>query len=246
MKLSTWIPAALAIALATTIGGRVIAATVAPYTEQFPTDAAQWLNGDSSGFGNFVPSGGPDGSSHISASLNTQAFGNGVSRVVFRGNSTTTPSIHASGDKFVGDWLGGGINRFSAWVYHEAEVPLPFFARFASVFGFPATAAINGTIVQPNTWTQLNFVINPGQIGTTLFPETDVPDENLSYFNQTFSNPGLGRIQIGFNVPASMANSPTSFVYRLDQVSVNTPEPATMLMIGIAAGVAVLRRRRRD
>jgi hypothetical protein len=243
MKLSTLIPASLAYALAVSVAGVSIAATVTPFTEHFISDSAQWLNGDSTGFANFESSGGPDGSSYISASLNTQAFASGVSRVVFRGNSTTSPPIHASSDRFAGDWLAGGINHFSAWAYHEAPEPLPFFARFASAFGFPGTAVIDGTIVQPNTWTKLSYIISPSQIGTTLFPEAIDPNENLSYFNQTFSN--FGRIQIGFNVPASMANSSTSFVYAIDQVSVNTPEPATWLMFSAAVGVGALSRRRR-
>ena len=100
--------------------------------------------------------------------------------------------------------------------------------------------------MQPLTWTKLDYIIDPSQIGLTLTPETQPPATDLSTFNDTFTN--VGRVQIGFNVPASMASSPTSYVYALDQVSVSivpVPEPGSLFLVlsGIAMGLNCRRRR---
>jgi hypothetical protein len=83
-------------------------------------------------------------------------------------------------------------------------------------------------------------------IGTTLFPE-GAPQDNLTTFNGTFTD--VERIQIGFNTPASMALSATSYKYGVDQISVYTgeiPEPATWCLGLCAVGLVMLRRRRQS
>jgi len=131
-------------------------------------------------------------------------------------------------------------------VYHEAPFSLPFFVRFATTFAFPGTNGIDGNLVAPNTWTQLNFDIVPSQIGVTLFPETEEPLEMLDYFEQSFSS--FGRFQIGFITPASMAMSSKSYRYAIDQVSISgprVPEPASWFLALCASCLALIRRRRR-
>jgi hypothetical protein len=125
-------------------------------------------------------------------------------------------------------------------VYHEAPVALPYFARFAAAAGFPGTAAHDGTLVQPFTWTKLSYIIDPSQIGSTLTPEA-APGSELATYNSTFSN--VGRVQIGFTAPASMANSANAYLYAIDHVSA-VPEPTTAFLL-LAAAVFTISLRKR-
>jgi hypothetical protein len=243
MRFGSFVLIALFVTLATNLTHPSYAAPVDPYTENFATDSAQWLNGPQTGFANWVASGGPDGSSYISASMDTVGTTLDGAKVLFRGNSTTSPPIHASNDEFLGDWLAGGIGQFSVYVYHEAPEALPYFARFAKSTGFPGVAAEEGTLVQPFTWTKLNYGINPSQIGSTLFPETTTPGTELATYNSVFTD--IGRVQIGFSVPASMVGSANTYLYAIDQVSVAIPEPASAVLLVAGAFAANVRRRRR-
>lgn len=215
------------------------AAPVDAYTEEFATNHANWVYGPGAGLGfaTWASNGGPGGSSHISASLDTASSSAGNSLVVFQGRLNN----NASNGEFVGSWLDGGIYRLSGWVRHNAPESLPFFARVTNTAGFPGVAIIDGTVVPPNTWTKLQYEINPGQIGVTVIPETVPPATDLSTYNAVFSN--VGRVQFGFNVPSAMANSSTSYVYQLDQVSA-VPEP-TGLGLALAGLAFVLFGRQR-
>ena len=81
-------------------------ALLVPFTENFASGASNWLNG-SSAAPDWSATGGVDGGGYISApgAISSGGFGT----IVFRGNA----SADASGDAFVGDWLGGllGMNR---------------------------------------------------------------------------------------------------------------------------------------
>jgi len=240
MKLHRLWPVALVALLAAPAPLLSLAAPVAPFTEEFPTDPAQWTDGPPTGFATWVLSGGPSGASdgYIAAPADATALPENASVVLFRGNSTTSPSIHASGDKFAGDWLNGGINQFSAWVFNGSPYSVPLFARFTQPSGGTGVAAFNGTTAAPNSWTQLSFVIAPSEINTTLFPEGP-----SSLYSSVFGN--MGRIQIGFNVPAAMATAGGGvYTFGLDKVAVNTPEP-TSLLLGLGAAAFVATRRRR-
>lgn len=241
MKLSRLRSAALAALVGASAPSLLWAAPVAPFTEEFPTDAAQWTDGPPTGFATWVSSGGPGGAgdSYISAVGNTVSSSENDSIVLFRGNSTTSPENHASGDKFAGSWLDGGINNFSAWVFNGSPYPVPLFARFAQPGGGAGVAAMNGIIAAPNSWTQLSLAIAPGEINTTLFPEG-----SPTLYTSVFGN--MGRIQVGFNVPKAMADAGGGvYTFGLDKVAVNTPEP-TSLLLGLGAAAFVMTRRRRS
>ena len=244
MKFRSLIPAAL-VALSAIVGPTAYAAPVDPYTENFATDAALWQDGPQTGFATWNAAGGPDGSSYISATMNTTGTAENGSKIVFRGQPVGTPpnQLPPSNGEFTGDWIAGGINHFSVYVYHTAPVALEYFARIAVPGGFPAVAAEEGSLVQPSTWTKLDYIIHPNQIGTTLTPEAVVPGTELATYNTVFSN--VGRIQIGFSAPASLANNATPYFYAIDQVSVGVPEPGTAVLLMVGAAATVFSRRRR-
>ena len=239
MKICTRISTALVSGFALLTTSSATAVPVDAYAESFPGTNANWVYGpgSGSGFATWESTGGPDSSSHISASMNTASSATNSSLVLFQGRLNN----NASNGEFVGSWLDGGIYRLSAWVRHNAPESLPYFARITNTAGFPGAGIIDGTLVAPNTWTKLEYDIDVSKIGTTIIPETVPPATDLSTYISVFSN--VGRVQFGFNVPASMANSSTSYVYQLDQVSV-VPEPAAVVLVLSSAGLAWMRRRR--
>ncbi len=206
----------------------------APFIENFASSVANWADGSGADLATFVGSGGPDGSGYVSTTSTAFNVADGSGVVLFRGQD----EFNSSGHAFEGDWLTGGINHFSAYVWHNAPVSLPFFVRFATASNFPGTNAVDVTPVPPNTWTQLNFDIVPSQINVSLFPEGPP-----SVFDATFSS--VGHIQIGYEAPAGFGADPNTYSFGLDQVSISTPEPAgCVLALGFAA-IGFIRRRSR-
>jgi hypothetical protein len=208
------------------------AAPVAPFTENFATSASGWTDGVPVGFANFVASGGPDGSGYASLNANTTGSAFDAAKIIFRGQDET----NASNLAFVGDWLAGGIIRYSMYVRHNAPVDVPFFVRFAQPDNSPGVTTIDEPVVAPNTWTKLEWYINPntGKLAAEGPP---------SFFNMVFND--MGHIQVGIVVPQALANSGSTYTYDIDQVSVsNVPEPASLVFVGVAAVCGLARRRR--
>lgn len=240
MKLHRLLTAVL-IALAAITSIRVSnAASVTPYTEEFTTDAAQWTDGVPTGFATWVASNGPNGASdsYIAAPAKSTGLAANSSLILFRGNSTASPENHASGDRFAGSWIDGGINNFSAWVFNGSPFATTYFARFTGPGGGPGVAATNDTLVQPSTWTQIEFLISPSQINSTIFVEGPP-----SLYNTVFGN--LGRVQIGVNVSAALAAAGGgTYTYGIDKISVGVPEPSSLLL-GLGAAMYGFAGRRR-
>ena len=226
---------AFSLALLAVVAGTISqsAFAIVPYTENFTTDAANWRDGAGAAAATWVASGGPDGSSYIASTASAFFLDEGDPVVVFRGQD----GFNSSADAFVGNWLGSGLNQFSTWVRHDAPVALDFFVRFATPGNFPGTAADKSALIAPNTWTKLSYEIAPAHINEYLFPEGPP-----SFFGSTFSN--VGNIQVGYSVPAGFGLINSSFNYALDQPSIQTPEPASVLLAMSFAAIAFMRRRR--
>jgi MYXO-CTERM domain-containing protein len=232
MRLTTWIPALILVSI-TAANINKSFATV-PFTEDFSFSASNWYDNGPTNPATFVAVGGPGGGSYASATASGFNVADDQPVVVFRGQDELNSSSHA----FEGNWLTSGINHFSAFVKHDGPISLPFFVRFATPSNFPGTAAEDGTLVPPNTWTQLSYDIVPSNIDVSLFPEGPP-----SFFNSTFSN--LGHIQIGYSVPAGFGADANSYAFGVDKISISSvPEPASYLVAlgGLATGLLWRRR----
>ena len=142
--------------------------------------------------------------------------------VLFRAHDEFGGSGSSDG-AFVGNWITDGVREISAQVRHNAPVPLNYFVRASGPFNFPGSTAVQFVPVIPNVWTEVTFDVSPssGQIVTF---------EGTSY-NAVFSN--IGHVQLGITIPAGFESNPTPFTFDLDQVTIQTPEPSTLLLAGI-------------
>ncbi len=200
-------------------------AGVVPFTETFTNDSSNWFNSPGLAPVDWVSNGGPDDSAFVTTTLNFEGLGAGDPAVLFRGHD----EFNSSGGAFVGDWVSSGVSGFSAFVRHDADVPLNYFVRFASPSNFPGANNIFFIPVASDTWTNVSAAL----------PNPNLIFEGPFSYAQVFGN--IGHIQIGVSVPASFAGTDTPVRFDLDSVSV-VPEPATLGML-IVGGAMALRRR---
>lgn len=201
------------------------AATV-PFTENFTTDNANWKNAASADLA-YLASGGPDSSSYVTGTFSFATSLANDTPVLLRGQD----NFNASGDAFVGNWISDGVTELTAYVRHNAPMPLNFFARIVSSANFPGAIAVDFVPVLPNTWTQVTF-----DVSATSFQFVSFEGSN---YNAVFSN--IGNVQLGVSVPAGLAGYTPAVTFDLDQPSI-TPEPASLGLLA-AGGLALLRRR---
>ncbi len=205
------------------------AATV-PFTEDFSAGAANWFV-DSAGTTApmFNATGGPDGGSFVSSSLNFGGLAVMDAPLILRGQD----NFGSSGGAFQGDWLGEGVTELSFWVRHDSDVPVSFFARMAPVnFNFPGAIALSFVPVPGGEWTLVTFGI--GLSNPAIIAEDGTLDTE-------FDN--VGKIQIGLSVPEGLAGVDDTFTFDLDKVSI-VPEPASLALLG-AGTIAFLARKRK-
>lgn len=221
----------LSVAFVSTAGS---AFAVTNFTETFNTNASGWLNG-ASGAPIYNATGGVGDSGYISyapADFNSGSGGFGDPlALMFRGNA----AADASGDAFVGDWLGSGVITLSLTFQHNYTESLNFYARIGGTGG--AGASLTNTVVftiAPNTWT------------TITIPITDSNPPFASYgsstFNGVFAN--VQNLQFGLYLPANTDIS--GLVVGLDNVTIAVPEPTAAVMFGLGLGVIALRRQRKN
>ena len=207
-------------------------ALTVPYTEDFASDVAGWINTANAPL-TFNAAGGPDGGSHASTTLNYFGFSNpfGGGPVAFRAHD----NLNASGDAYVGDWVTGGVQLVTAWVKQDTGVDLTFFLRVAGSFNFPGAVVGNTGAVPSGVWTQVSWVIDPNDPACT--------GEGVSCAQALAS---VGNLQIGTNAPASLVALNQSFALAIDKVSISSvPEPGTALLAAFGLlGLGALSRRR--
>jgi hypothetical protein len=193
-----------------------------PFTEDFTTGPANWGDNTTLNLLTHVASGGPDGGAYASTSKSLQNLGD-QTIVLFRAQD----EFNSSGHAFEGNWISQGVGQFSAYVRHNAPLPLSFFGRFSAPANFPGGTAVKFAPVLPNTWTQLNFDIRASNPEFVTFEG--------SSFETVFSN--VGHIQLGVSVPAALGANPTAFTFDIDKASITpaVPEPSTLVLLILAA-----------
>jgi len=203
-------------------------AALVPFTEHFAADASRWRDTSGTTELSWVAAGGPDGSSYVFENFNFVSTTPGATPALFRAHD----AFDSSDDAFVGDWIADGVTVFSAFVRHDAPLPLTFFTRFASSANFPGAVGLNFAPVPPNTWTEIAVGIFAGN-PQFIFEGTD--------FATVFSN--VGNLQIGMLVPDALVGADVTVAFDLDQPAI-VPEPATAALGLLAAAILLAARRR--
>lgn len=209
-------------------------ALTVPFTENFTSDVASWRDGNSNPL-TWVEDGGPDGSSHASGGYNYLGFSNpfGGGPVTFRGQA----GFGSSGGAFGGDWLSAGVNELTAWVRHEAGVPLTFFLRLATAGNFPGATWDSPTLVESGEWTLVRFDLDPS---APCEPEFPGPPGSGSC---AAALANVGNVQIGTSAPESLTSQDRVVPLAIDQITI-VPEPGSLVLATFGlAGLGVLRRR---
>lgn len=212
-----------AMALAFMFVDLATAGPVSAFTEDFAIDAAQWRDSTGASTLGWAPNGGPDGGAYVATSMNFVGTASNATPILFRAHDEFNSSLGA----FVGDWVAGGVNTFSAYVHHDAPMALNFFVRFSGPENFPASAKVFVIPVAPNTWTELSMPL----------PDPTLVFEGPFSYGQVFSN--IGHVQMGVSAQG-IAGQDQTIHFGLDKVSI-IPEPATLLLLG-AGGLAVFQR----
>ena len=220
---------ALGAALVATASSASALSTL-PFTEDFTSNVSGWINTANAPL-TFQASGGPDGGSYASTTLNYFGFSSpfGGGPVVFRGHDQQ----NASGDAFVGDWVAGGVTVVTAWVKQDTGVDLTFFLRVASSFNFPGAVIGNTGSVPSGVWTQVSWVIDPN--------DPACQGEGVTCAQALAT---VGNIQFGTSAPSALTTQNVAFTLSIDKISI-IPEPGTALLAGFGLlGLGALGRRK--
>ena len=207
-----------------------VQALILDYTEDFTSGTSGWLNGSSAAPA-WSPTGGVDGGGYISA-LGAIATGS-VDNTVFRAPAS------ASDSAFSGDFGGlicipidGGwqcLDRFSAYLSHDAPMALNFRVRFDA--GLDGVASTIDYSVPSGGWHKIEVPIYPMSFqsyGGGTFEGIFDQIENVDFVLSATQNPST----VGQTYHVS-----------LDRVA-TVPEPGTLGLVasGLAASFLVRRR----
>ena len=215
-----------------------------PFTEAFATDAANWAIDPAGTAAAWNGSGGPANGTFIAraGSGPDTGFGQFVSGpVLFRGQD----GFDSSGDRFVGDWLTGGVGSFSIDVFHNHSAAMLFQVRLANPNNSPGASSVNVS-VSPGAWTTLNVPLVDSAAVFQTYGQLGNPPA-ASAFGQIFSS--IGNIQVGL-APGQVGGTGLGSSVTLGMANPSiaaVPEPATWAMLGaagVAAGMFWLRRLR--
>lgn len=216
-----------------------LAATV-PVVENFETDASDWTDAAQVPL-TFHASGGPDGSSYVSGSFTfahlteAQVGSQGGSPLVIRGQTEPLLGINASDGALFGNWLEDGVAEFRVMVRHNAPEPLSMYIRFAAPSNSPYVIANIADPIPSNEWTELIVPISADNPQWTY---------HFGGYPWPFSPQGVGVIQLGVAMPASLAGDPGVFSLDIDSIGLYpVPEPSAWVSL-TAMCVALLLTRR--
>jgi len=130
------------------------------------------------------------------------------------------------------------VSHLTAYVRHDAPLPLDFFVRIATSANSPAVSFTLPQPVPAGVWTPIDFWID---FANPLHTNEGSP--SMAFYNNVLSN--VGNVQIGVLTPGALQGTAPLYKFALDRVSI-VPEPASAILAMFVAGFGwILRRPRR-
>lgn len=207
--------------------------TIVWFEEDFNDNTASWKNENSATGADLT---------HVAAGgISNSGFG--TTNFAFSSGSPFGATIFRAQDEFnssdlnyAGDWLAANVVEVKVNVRHNLPVANTFSIRTSLAGNSPGTGPAGGIVVQPNTWTELSFLvedfIGQGPPGTNEMVLSDV-----------------GHFQVTAGVPYAPTDSEyfTPFSYEIDSVSfiVEVPEPTSAALVCLMAVAGTFVRNRR-
>lgn len=182
-------------------------ATIAPFTEEFVSGAANWRQSDGISSLAWTASGALDGSAFAGASFNFVNQPANATPIIFRGSTT----YGTSGGAIFGDYRIDPVARVRVTVRQNSTSPLTFFARFSP--GAAGAVALATTPVMPGRWQTLTFDIAP--TSPLIYEGPGVT------YTTVFTN--VARVQFGVMVPQALAGVDQNFQFDIDNIALLPP-----------------------
>ena len=189
------------------------------YIEDFTASAANWANFNSSGTLTHFASGGPDGGGYASGPRSFSGLPNGPTDVTVILRARPGGIWNSSNNEFSRNWAAEGISDVSAYVRHDAPVPLTYFLRVAAGVGSPGHVYTAGISVPSGQWTPISFNVLPTS------PQLVSPENGT--WETVFGGDVARHVQFGVFVPTGFSADATAFNFAIDKVTISTPEPAS-------------------
>ncbi len=214
--------------LAITVTASTASAAVVGFHESFTSGSANWRGASSATTLSWSSSGGPGDASYVTSihNLSTTQAG-GYPQTVIRASASAGSSALA----YAGNWAAEGVTGVSFWFRHNLAESLMMTLRVASPQNYPAASAYDGVSIAANTWTLVEFDLRATGGEWASF-------EGTSY-GVALSN--VGNMQIGFQVPASLAGQNINGSFDMTGFSV-VPAPGAIALVALSGLVS--RRRR--
>lgn len=200
------------------------------FVETFSAGAANWRNSNGASVLAWSPSGGPGDAAFVSGTFNlASTTPGGFPPTVIR----AAASYGSSGGAYVGDWISAGITTVSFLFRHDLPQAITVTGRFATPVNTPGASVVSSSAVLPQTWTRVTFDVRAGS--------PDIVSLGGGTYSAVFSN--IGNIQLGFNVPASLAGQDLTGTFSMTDFSI-VPGPGALALISVACRWSRRRRER--
>lgn len=204
-------------------------ASIVGFVESFDNDSANWRNFNGGAVLDWFSTGGPDGSSYASSVFNLSGTTpGGFPPTVIRAQT----NFNSSNSAYVGNWIAAGVTGVSFDIRHDLSEAVTLTGRFATPANNPGASTVSQTVIAPNQWTTITFDLTEGS--------ADIISFGSGNYQSIFSN--IGNIQIGFNVPVSLAGQDITARFDIDNFRV-IPAPGAGVAAMLAFGLVARRRR---
>ncbi len=204
-------------------------ADILGFVESFDAGSANWRNFNGSADLGWSAAGGPDGSAYASSVFNLSGTTvGGFPPTVIRAQA----NFNSSNSAYVGDWIAAGVTGVSFDIRHNLTEALTITGRFATPNNQSGASIESTVLISGDVWTTIFVDLTPNS--------SDFISFGNSNYTAIFSN--IGNIQIGFNVPVSLAGQNIDARFDIDNFRI-VPAPGSVFVVAMGLLAGFPRRR---